>query len=71
MTSDNAPMQDPNEQPLDLDESGSLSPKPKRARRAKATENAAPEAAPAEVVAEAAPVKRAAPRRRKTVAEAG
>lgn len=69
MTSDNAPMQDPNEQPLDLDESGSLSPKPKRARRAKATETAAPEAAPAEVVAEAAPVKRAAPRRRKTVDE--
>ncbi|MES2091417.1 MAG: pseudouridine synthase [Pseudomonadota bacterium] len=71
MTSDNAPMQDPNEQPLDLDASGTPESKPKRTRRAKAVEvDVTPAAAPADVVAEAEPVKRAAPRRRKTVDEA-
>ena len=64
MTSDNAPMQDPNEPTSDLDASGPAELKPKRARRPKVLEvQVVPEAEPA-VEAAAKP----APRRRKAVA---
>jgi len=81
MTSDHAPMQDPNEPSSDLDAPGTAgpdaasedAPKPKRVRRTKAAESQAEpaaDAAPADAVApeEAVSVK-PAPRRRK-VAEA-
>ena len=64
MTTDNVPMQDPNEQPLVADEVV----KPKRARRPKATEDAAPQAeALASAEEGAVPAKKAATRRKKAV----
>ncbi len=71
MTSDNAPMQDPNESSPELDSSAlnaaEDAPKPKRARRTKAAESQVePEAAEASVEELAKP----APRRRKAAAAA-
>ena len=67
MTTDNVPMQEPNEQPLVAEEVV----KPKRTRRAKSADEAAAVTTEpvAEVAAEAAPAKKAATRRKK-VAEA-
>lgn len=64
MTTDNVPMQDPNEQPLVTEEVV----KPKRTRRTKAADEAAP-AAEAVTASEeaAAPAKKAAARRKKVV----
>lgn len=66
MTTDNVPMQDPNEQPLVTEEVV----KPKRARRTKTAEEAAPAAEAVTASEEAAPAKKAATRRKKVVVEA-
>ncbi len=63
MTTDNVPMQDPNEQPLVTDEVV----KPKRARRPKVTEDASPVEAVASAEEAAVPAKKAATRRKKAV----
>lgn len=63
MTTDNVPMQDPNEQPLVADEVV----KPKRARRPKVSEDAPQAEAVASAEGGAVPAKKAATRRKKAV----
>lgn len=63
MTTDNVPMQDPNEQPLVTDEVV----KPKRARRPKVSEDAPQAEAVASAEGGAVPAKKAATRRKKAV----